>query len=88
MIWFFLDYMHFQFGFNDKLRGWIHARVFLGILVVLVNGCLTQEVSIQKGLKQCDSLSPFLFILVVEGLNWLFSKSAYQQIFSYFRVDS
>jgi hypothetical protein len=37
-------------------------------MLVLVNGSLTEYVNIQLGLKQCDHLAHFLFLLVVEGL--------------------
>jgi hypothetical protein len=35
---------------------------------VLVNGSLIEDINIQLGLKQCDHLAHFLFLLVVEGL--------------------
>lgn len=40
--WFFLHYMLSRLGFNDNLRGWMHACVFYINLAVLVNGCSTQ----------------------------------------------
>lgn len=65
----FLEYMLVRFGFNERWRVWIIACVFSGNLFVVVNGCLIEEVSIQKGPKQGDLLAPFLFLLVVEGFN-------------------
>lgn len=56
--------------------------------MVLVNGCLTQEISIQIGLKQGDPRAPFLFLLVEEGLNEVFSRVMDLNHFSSFRVGS
>ncbi|MCH79914.1 RNA-directed DNA polymerase (Reverse transcriptase), partial [Trifolium medium] len=52
--WSFLEYMLRRFGFNDKWCSWIKACVFAGNLSILVNGSPTEEISINKGLKQGD----------------------------------
>ncbi|XP_058765105.1 uncharacterized protein LOC131638559 [Vicia villosa] len=41
---------------------------------VLVNGSPTKEFVVEKGLSQGDPLSPFLFVLVIEGLAGLVRK--------------
>jgi len=43
--------------------------VFSVSLYVLVNECLTQEINFQRVIKQGDPLTPFLFLLEMEGLN-------------------
>nr|GEW59182.1 RNA-directed DNA polymerase, eukaryota [Tanacetum cinerariifolium] len=45
---------------------------------VLVNGSPTQEFQFHKDLHQGDSLSPFLFLLIMESLHISFSKAMHQ----------
>jgi hypothetical protein len=65
--WGFLEYMLRRFGFCEVWIGWIKACIFGGDLSVLVNGCSTGGINIQRGLKQGGPLAPFLFLLVAEG---------------------
>lgn len=64
------------------------VHMFFGNLVILVNGCSTQEISIQMDLNQGDPLALFLFLLVVEGLSVLFSRAIDQHLFTGLRVGS
>ncbi|MCH80102.1 LINE-1 reverse transcriptase like [Trifolium medium] len=65
----------------------IRACVFNGNLAVLVNGCSTEEINIQRGLKQGDPLAPFLFLLVVERLSGTIRK-AELGVFKGFKVGN
>jgi hypothetical protein len=73
--WGFLDYMLRWFGFCDKWIDWIRVCVFAGNLSVLVNGSPTEEINIQRGLKQGDLLAPFLFLIVAEGFSGVMCKA-------------
>lgn len=76
--WSFLDYVLSHFGYNDKLRSCIRVCVFYGNLAVLVNGFRPKKLASKRGLKQGDPLTPFLFLLVVEGLSGWFSRDVDQ----------
>jgi hypothetical protein len=55
-------------GFVMGMLKWMRACIFNSSMSVLVNGSPTRDFVVGKGLRQGDSLSPFLFLLVDEGL--------------------
>jgi hypothetical protein len=84
--WSFLDYMLDRFGFCSKWKDWIRACVFAGSMSVLVNGSPSEEINIQRGLKQGGPLAPFLFLLVAEGLGGVMKKAVEMNRFRGFKV--
>ncbi|XP_058756963.1 uncharacterized protein LOC131659631 [Vicia villosa] len=62
-------------GFGGRWMGWIELLVFNSKMSVLVNGSSTKEFEVFRGLRQSDPFSPFLYVLVAEGLLGLVTKS-------------
>jgi hypothetical protein len=85
--WQFLDYMMRRMGFVEGWRKWISACVFNSSMSVLVNGSPTSDFNVGKGLRQGDPLSPFLFLIVVEGLSGLMRKAAENNLFHGYKVS-
>ncbi|GLU06807.1 hypothetical protein SLE2022_238000 [Rubroshorea leprosula] len=73
--WSFLDWMMEKCGFGTKWRGWITECLSTARISILVNGSPTREVEVGKGLRQGDPLSPFLFLLIAEGLQGLIKRA-------------
>ncbi|GKC99102.1 putative RNA-directed DNA polymerase, eukaryota, reverse transcriptase zinc-binding domain protein [Tanacetum coccineum] len=73
--WDFLYLVMAKLGFGIRWRNWIKGCLRHARSSVLVNGSPTVEFEISKGLRQDDPLSPFLFILAMEGLHALICKA-------------
>ncbi|KAK0594545.1 hypothetical protein LWI29_014617 [Acer saccharum] len=71
----FLDDILGDMGFGQKWRQWMRHCIASPRISVLVNGSPTREFGLERGLRQGDHLSPFLFNVVVEGLSALFRKA-------------
>lgn len=72
--WKFLLDMLSKFGCGERWCRWIRACISTSSLSILINGSPTEEIFPQKGLRQGDPISPFLFNVVVEALNIMMER--------------
>ncbi|GJR84179.1 RNA-directed DNA polymerase, eukaryota [Tanacetum coccineum] len=79
--WSFLESIMAQMRFGEKWRNWIHSCLNSAFASVLINGSPTSEFKLERGLRQGDPLSPFLFILAVKALNVVFLEARNKNIF-------
>jgi len=82
----YLDMVMVNMNFPTLWRKWIAECAGTAKASVLVNGCPTEEFTIERGLRQGDPLSLFLFLLVAEGFYVLMKAMVGAQLFNGFPV--
>ncbi|XP_071700087.1 uncharacterized protein [Rutidosis leptorrhynchoides] len=79
--WDFLDYMLNILGFGASWRSWVHMILQSSRTSILINGSPTKKFKVHIGLRQGDPLSPFLFLIVMEGLHLCIKEKIGEGVF-------
>lgn len=69
------DPIMLHLGFSDKWCKLIHFCISTARISILFNGTPTDYFSSSRGLRQRDSISPYLFILCMEGFSTMISNA-------------
>lgn len=77
-----------KMGFPTLWRKWMKECICTATTSVLVNGSPTDEFSLERGLRQGDPLSPFLFLLAAEGFIVLMESFLVNNLFTCYKLGS
>jgi exonuclease III len=86
--WSFLLYLLRRCGFSLKWRRWIAFCISTVRFSVLINGGPEGFFGSSRGIRQGDSLSPLLFVIVMEALSRMMSKAVEDGLLSGFQVGA
>lgn len=73
--WNFLRWVLEKMKFPAKWCEWIMTCVMTASASILINRSPSNPFKLQRGLRQGDPLSPFLFVLIVEALNQMIKNA-------------
>ena len=73
--WPFLAWTLERMGFPPRWILWITSCVSSAAASILVNGTPSKPFKLQRGLRQGDPLSPFLFVFAAEVMNLMIKKA-------------
>jgi len=74
--------------FPTLWRKWIKECIGTSTTLVLVNGSPMDEFSLRRGLRQGDSLSPFLFLMAAKDFHVLMESLFINNLFIGYKVGS
>lgn len=72
----FLEHIQEMMGFGSIWREWIKQCLTTASISILINGSPTIPFKMERGLRQRDPLSPFLFVLATEAFDILMKVAA------------
>lgn len=84
--WTFVSYLFSRMGFEREWCKWMKDCIKDTSYSILVNGSPTPPIQANRGLRQGDPLSPFIFTLVGEGLNKLVESAKEMGVVKGFKV--
>jgi hypothetical protein len=66
--------MLLDFGFGEDWVAWVLNLVSTTFFSILVNDSPSKTFNVSRGLRQGDPLSPFVYIILAEGLGHSLSR--------------
>jgi hypothetical protein len=86
--WGYLDSVMAIMSFPFLWRKWINECISTATAYVLVNSNPNDEFPLERGLRQGDPHSPFLFLLAAEGLNVMMKSLVEKNIYAGYKFGA
>eukprot|EP00253_Pinus_taeda_P015484 PITA_15484 len=77
--WEYMQKVLKAFGFDNAWIRWVSSLISSAFFSILINGIPTSTFRSSRGIRQGDPLSPFLFIIMVEGLGRCIKNAIHSQ---------
>lgn len=84
--WDFLGSIMEQMRFGAIWRSWIRGCLSSVKISVLVNGSPTKDFGMERGFRQGDPLSPFLFLIAAEAMSVMMQEASKKGLFKGCRI--
>lgn len=85
--WRFVDAVMEKMGFCQQWRQWIMTCITTVSYSVLINGEQSKIIKPQRGIRQGDPISPYLYIICTEGLSRLIKQNIKKQMIHGFKAS-
>lgn len=79
LIWKYIQKMLLAIGFSPSSVRWVMSLITSTFLSILVNGIPSTSFHRTRGIQQGDPLSPFLFVIMAEGLGRSIKEALHSQ---------
>eukprot|EP00253_Pinus_taeda_P015037 PITA_15037 len=77
--WEYMQKVLHAFGFDNAWIRWVRGLISSAFFSILINGIPTSTFQASRGIRQGDPLSPFLFIIMAEGLGRCIKNAIHTQ---------
>lgn len=67
--------MLYRMDFRERWIRWMEGSVFTSHMSILVNGSTSKDFKVERGLRQVDLISSFLFVLIMKALSGIMRKA-------------
>ena len=73
--WNYINEVMERLGFNEKWRRWVMKCISSASYSILLNGNPVGKIIPNKGIRQGDPISPYLYLLCTEGISSIIQNS-------------